>query len=428
MTGKAAQIATALVELGDAIEGSIGSEQKLSDFVGWAAPPLDRHDLKHMAVALAEQVQLVEESDIKDGLDPAQILDKITWFRNQTIPQLWGGNASQASNAYFFLLEFIRTQFSSILPAKIDWNKLDDRDLVPRSIKQRLRGLNAHISDIVLDTDDLSNRITVINDAYDAAQSLPTDLASLAEARESVANFRRESERDQVLIREYFDQVGETLSRVRESEAEARKLVENTEDAYSAATTKGLGEAFQIRADRTARSMWVCVVGLLCALGLGAWLGAQRVEMIERLLQANASSNLIALHMGLAFISVAAPVWFAWIATKQIGQRFRLSEDYAFKASVAKAYEGYRREAARVDPDFASRLFRIALDRLDEAPLRFVEHETFGSPWHEFWAIRRARHATQGATDRSPEAVVEPSRATAQSMPDLSVEPAETGE
>lgn len=63
-------------------------------------------------------------------------------------------------------------------------------------------------------------------------------------------------------------------------------------------------------------------------------------------------------------------MWFAWLATKQIGQRFHLAEDYAFKASVAKAYEGYRKEAARIDPEFEARLFGSALTRLDEAPLR----------------------------------------------------------
>jgi hypothetical protein len=80
---------------------------------------------------------------------------------------------------------------------------------------------------------------------------------------------------------------------------------------------------------------------------------------------------------------VGAPVWFSWLATKQIGQRFRLAEDYAFKASVAKAYEGYKLEATRLDPNFEKRLFASALTRLDEAPLRLVETGSPGSPWHE---------------------------------------------
>lgn len=89
------------------------------------------------------------------------------------------------------------------------------------------------------------------------------------------------------------------------------------------------------------------------------------------------------MHIVLSVLSIGSPLWFSWLATKQIGQRFRLAEDYAFKASVAKAYEGYRREAAKIDEAFAARLFASALTRLEEAPLRLVENDTHGSPWHE---------------------------------------------
>src|SRR5690606_11815180 len=90
-----------------------------------------------------------------------------------------------------------------------------------------------------------------------------------------------------------------------------------------------------------------------------------------------------------------APLWFAWIATKQINQRFRLSEDYAYKASVAKAYEGYRREAAKIDTIFEARLFSSALERLEEAPLRLVEEEMHGSPWHELFTSKPFRDALE---------------------------------
>ena len=85
----------------------------------------------------------------------------------------------------------------------------------------------------------------------------------------------------------------------------------------------------------------------------------------------------------LSVASIGAPIWFAWLATKQIGQRFRLAEDYSFKAAVARAYEGYRKEAARIDPAFEARLFDSALTRLEEAPLRLVEASAHGSPWNE---------------------------------------------
>lgn len=82
-------------------------------------------------------------------------------------------------------------------------------------------------------------------------------------------------------------------------------------------------------------------------------------------------------------VSLGAPLWFAWLSTKQIGQRFKLAEDYGFTASVAKAYEGYRKEAARIDEKLEARLFESALTRIEEAPLRFVDGVSHGTPWHE---------------------------------------------
>ena len=62
------------------------------------------------------------------------------------------------------------------------------------------------------------------------------------------------------------------------------------------------------------------------------------------------------------------------------------SERVPFHFAVAKAYEGYRREAISVDHEMAKRLLGLALDRLDEAPLRLVEKESHGSPWQDVMA------------------------------------------
>lgn len=54
-----------------------------------------------------------------------------------------------------------------------------------------------------------------------------------------------------------------------------------------------------------------------------------------------------------------------------------------FKALVAKANKGYRREAAKLDENPELRLFSSALTRLEKAPLRLMETEHHGSPCHE---------------------------------------------
>jgi hypothetical protein len=145
---------------------------------------------------------------------------------------------------------------------------------------------------------------------------------------------------------------------------------------------------------------------LVGALAAGAIVGGSQLHQLSETIQASTAPTIVWTRIAVSLLSVGAPVWFAWLATKQIGQRFRLSEDYAYKASISKAYEGYRREAAQLDEDFQKRLLASALARLDEQPLRFVEHVTHGSPWHELLGSGRCqgRHSCRAPIDGGVEA------------------------
>ncbi len=62
---------------------------------------------------------------------------------------------------------------------------------------------------------------------------------------------------------------------------------------------------------------------------------------------------------------------------------YRISEDYNYKSTLASSYEGFRSEAIRIDPYLEAKLFIIAMERLDEIPLRFVDPEVKNSPLHD---------------------------------------------
>ena len=182
-------------------------------------------------------------------------------------------------------------------------------------------------------------------------------------------------------IRKAADDLDKQLRKITE---EAGVVLKRCETAYSAATSIGLAAAFDERSKTLERSMWFWIFGLFAALVSGAHFGTTQIGSLSEALHGpSASQPVILIHVLLSVLAIGAPVWFAWLATKQIGQRFRLSEDYAFKASVARAYEGFRRETARFDKDMEARLLASALARLDELPLRLVEVDSHGSPWHE---------------------------------------------
>lgn len=290
---------------------------------------------------------------------------------------------------------------SPTLFSPIDWTQIEDQKQIPRNLLRRIRSVDSQLNEIETRTGGLNDKIKLIEEAHAAAEALPTDMESLGDAgkqvakdAEQVATYRRQS-------KEHNEQSQAALDELVGRHNEAQKIVDRLEDAYSAATTKGLGESFSERAKKLADSMWVWVGVLVVSLASGAILSLIRLAALKEVLEsATPNMGLVWINIMLGVLSIAGPVWLAWVATKQIGQRFRLSEDYAFKASVAKAYEGYRREATRVDERFAKELFGSALARLDEAPLRYVEHESFGSPWHEMASRPTASGQARGLLDR----------------------------
>lgn len=255
---------------------------------------------------------------------------------------------------------------------------------MPRALLRRLKSVDTQVKSVINKSADLSEKIDRINEAHTAAELLPTELEQLREMQDSIGTLEKSANDDHKAIGLILSSSESHKSLMQNLEKEAKVLVEKCGQYSSAMTTMGLGSAFEKRASALDSSMWIWVGGLLVSLGLGAWLAHDRIETLNALLiNPSVSFNQLWANVVVAIFSVAAPVWFAWVATKQIGQRFRLSEDYAFKSSVAQAYEGYRREAANFDGSFTARLFGLALTRLEQEPLRYVENENHGSPFHE---------------------------------------------
>ncbi len=365
----------------------------------WNCPPLTRYDLSDIPIKLSARLRELSPKQIDPELDAklATIPNRLQLIQTHTLPQLPGGNAGAAMTVILDSMEWINSFASPYLPPIIDWNDVEEQKLMPRALTRRLRSVDTQITNLEAKSGDLAEAVKSITDAHATAEALPTDLASLEEAKQVVVKAGKAADEASINAQSAYDKAFLIMANIGVLEQEAKKLVENCEDAFSAATTKGLGEAFSKRATSLAFSMWIWVGGLLIALIIAALLSHNRLSLLQKLMETKEPNvGLLWINFILAFFSIAAPAWFAWLATKQIGQRFRLAEDYAFKASVAQAYAGYNKEAARIDPTFAARLFGLALDRIDEAPLRFIETENHGSPFHEFFKDRIRTNSKSG--------------------------------
>ena len=89
--------------------------------------------------------------------------------------------------------------------------------------------------------------------------------------------------------------------------------------------------------------------------------------------------------MILGRLPILAPaLWFSWFSVKQFGFNARLWEDYSFKYASAMAFEGYKREAANVNPEMLKLLMEISIVNFSSNPLRVYDTKTnHGSPLNE---------------------------------------------
>lgn len=177
--------------------------------------------------------------------------------------------------------------------------------------------------------------------------------------------------------------------------------MEKVDNSYRAATSQGLAQAFGKREAELKKSMTYWVLCLVLSLTVAGAIGAERFPVLLKSISVKPDWGIVAANMVLAALGMAAPVWFAIVSTKQISQRFKLAEDYGYKAAVSAAYEGYRAEAARQGDEFEKKLFLSTLNRLDEQPLRFVDEDLGNTPIAELGkATQRAAGAIKDATDR----------------------------
>nr|WP_314107600.1 hypothetical protein [uncultured Neisseria sp.] len=371
-------------ELNDIIsqlESSISSDEALNYARShWAFPGITKAELitetKNLISIIENKSN--DEIDDEDGT-LARYLRALEFLRSNTVPQIWG-NANEAVPAYIITINALKTALEPFLI------KDDSKELAVqlRNQRRRVRSLEATLKELEPRTSPLKEMVSSIEQAHETAEQLPTDLASLKEAREAIGKLVTESTANKAATLDAKTEIENLREELKGVSEEAKKILKQCESAYSAATSVGLAAAFSERSDRLSNSMWIWVAGLIVSLGAGGYFGsAQLQKLLELMAQKDISNLSMSINFIMAILSIGAPVWFSWLATKQIGQRFKLSEDYAFKASVSRAYEGFRRETARFDEEMEAKLLNSALTRLDELPLRLVEAENHGSPWHE---------------------------------------------
>lgn len=381
------EISGALSSLANQIQTQLPDFPSFAEHWNWQQPGVTKYDIIDRINRTIDLLISIENSDIDDAF--FQRLSKfpatINFIVANTLPQMPGGSSYFGYISIISMLDAIEALTKPLSPKEPGWQEIQDKNLFPAQLKKRLDTANRGISNVEKQAANLETKIRTINEAHQAANALPASLAGLDDARtrfedggKFIVKIKSEIDKSYKDINEYKDKIEKLLFR-------SQELTGSIDAVHSAATRQGLGKSFQERADSLKFSTYVLMFILAGILFIVGWISHNRINYVEKLLTLpNLSLQIIWANVVLTGIGVAAPIWFAWLLTRQISQRFRLAEDYGFKASVAKAYEGYRRETQEVgDAELQKRLLSIALDRVQEPPLNHIEREESSSPVHD---------------------------------------------
>ncbi len=375
--------------------------------------PLDKNDLARMAKLIAEKIDSVNwdesESTAEIFIDLAPKVEVAT---QMVVPQLFSG--FQASESIVAFLYSVDVQIEALVSPSQIKSSLS----LPTAFRRDVNTAQLRLKTVTDSIQGVEEKIRSINSAYDAAERLPTTQEDLAQAMREIEASKLESTKLDATTRLTADNVEQLKSKLVAANVEAEAVLSKVQAAYRAATSQGLAQAFSEKATSLNSSMQKWVLVLLIALVVTGLLAHSRFPAILQAVAGKPDWGVIFLNLILGVLSVAPPIWVAWVATKQIGQRFRLAEDYGYKAALSAAYEGYRNEAAKLDPLFEAQLFATALGRLDELPIRLVEPEIHGSPWHELLTSEEFKSAAASFPNLKDRviAILRPSSKTQEKM------------
>ncbi|MCE5963855.1 coiled-coil domain-containing protein [Enterobacter roggenkampii] len=373
----------ALLRLQEVVSNISMTKGLLSDSEGVELPAIKSDDLVDQIVCIINKLKVYGDIDLTEKEIKAyeSLPEKIDGLAKVHVPEFDGSDSAKAIASYMLTLTYI----DHFIDESLTWQRLDNANLLPRNLSRKIRSMEARFNKLDPEINLLEDKIKTINDAHVAAENIPVDLNELREYNREASDLKEKITKVHFGLEAQEEKAQKILDELTKKNNEAERYLALCEEAIRASTSKGLAGAFEIKADKLNRSIQLWVAGLATALGVGGFVGYERLKVLSGVLNnQNPNAVVIFTQLLLSVFSIGAPLWFAWMSTKQINQRFKLAEDYAYKSSVAKAYEGYKNEACKVsDGEFEKRLFDSALSRLEEAPLRFVKDDDYTTPWTE---------------------------------------------
>ena len=194
------EICTELCKVADKLQPY--SSQGFTD--SYQFPLITIQELINRVCQLVDKIKDHQPIEVDDETPFKVIPIKLQKLITHNIPLLFNGNCnSDALQAYLQTMEHIE----HLLEPLFSWEAIVDKDIMPKKLSNKLRGIAAEIKKITPDKEKLENQIRLIQEATETAESLPTDLASLAEAKEQMTEMAKTSEKTWEKIQQQHQEI-----------------------------------------------------------------------------------------------------------------------------------------------------------------------------------------------------------------------------
>ncbi len=252
------------------------------------------------------------------------------------------------------------------------------------ALVKNVEGLFKQIKEYQEISSQLIQRITEQEEKIGTSSQAIDELLSASQSTsESIASAKEKAIEGSGKIAEITDDFGTLKAELDANKLEQQKLFAQFEqykkqvvEILGGANQAGMAGSFIARKEKLGWAMGFWAFIFIISIGYLVWSGGDALALVK------ADKELLA---ALFYrLPVVAPViWLAWFAAKQYGYASRLSEDYAYKAASAMAFEGYKREST--DDATKLKLLETAINNFGDNPIRIYDgKQHHGSPAHEF--------------------------------------------
>lgn len=388
-----------ILEINQDLWRAYESTSPIEDFTPYGAPGITK---KGIAKAFEWVIRQLKSFDFDNN--PFLTHTLVTNLANWTSPmagwiQTLSATPSIASSL-FSHLNAIASQFGT-------YAYLTEKELTPKQITKLANEhtyLLKQVDQLKSELSDLLEKKSLLDEALVSAENI-NSIKAVTEADASVAGVHRESiEQSKAQAEGYLNSISKFSESIPGYEAEGKELLSKSNEVFQEALERldfasraGLAVSFQDKAKGyiLPRIGWfVLFFGSLAGIvGIGYHfivlqdsVSFDVIAKLPNIAAAKVSTNLLGnasvdnyarLINSLKFIPLSLPiVWLAWFSALKFSQLGRLKEDYAFKVATALALDGYRKQAAEVNPELAEKLLDLAITNFGENPLRLLTKDS----------------------------------------------------